>query len=38
VTFLDADTYRVVEEKSPPDAEDWTPGIVTMTRRLDVAE
>jgi hypothetical protein len=38
VTFLDADTYRVVEEKSPPGAEDWTPGIVTMTRRLDVAE
>jgi hypothetical protein len=38
VTFLDPDTYRVVEERSPAGAEDWTPGIVTMTRRLDVAE
>jgi hypothetical protein len=38
VTFLDPDTYRVVEEKSLPGTEDWTPGIVTMTRRLDDAE
>lgn len=34
VSFLDPDTYRVVEEQSPAGAEDWTRGIVTMTRRL----
>ena len=34
VTFLDPDTYRVVEEQSPAGAENWAPGIVTMTRRL----
>ena len=34
VTFLDADTYRVVEERSPAGSDDWLPGIVTMTRRL----
>ena len=33
-TFLDADTYRVVIETSPADAEAWTAGLVTMTRRL----
>jgi hypothetical protein len=38
VTFLDPDTYRVVEETSPQVAEEWTPGIVTMTRRMDAAE
>jgi hypothetical protein len=37
VTFVDADTYRVVEEQSAADAEAWTPGIVTMTRRLPAA-
>ena len=34
VSFLDPDTYRVVEEQSPAGAEDWARGIVTMTRRL----
>ena len=34
LTFEGADAYRVVEETSPVDADAWTPGIVTMTRRL----
>ena len=34
VSFLDPDTYRVVEEQSPAGAEDWARGIVTVTRRL----
>ena len=34
VTFLDPDTYRVVEEQSPAGTDNWSPGIVTMTRRL----
>ena len=37
VTFLDADTYRVVIETSPADADAWTAGLVTMTRRLAAA-
>ena len=34
ISFLDPDTYRVVEEQSPAGAEEWARGIVTMTRRL----
>jgi hypothetical protein len=34
VTFESTDVYRVVEETSPADAESWTDGIVTMTRRM----
>ena len=34
VTFLDADTYRVVIETSPAGADAWTAGLVTMTRRM----
>ena len=37
VTFLDADTYRVTIETSPADADAWTAGLVTMTRRLAAA-
>jgi len=37
VTFEGADAYRVVEETSPADAEAWTAGIVTMTRRIAAA-
>ena len=37
VTFENADAYRVVEETAPVDAEAWTAGIVTMTRRIPVA-
>jgi len=37
VTFEGADAYRVVEETSPADAEAWTAGIVTMTRRISAA-
>ena len=37
VTFLDADTYRVTIETSPADADAWTAGLVTMTRRLATA-
>jgi hypothetical protein len=34
VRFLDADTYRVVIETAPAGADEWTPGLVTMTRRI----
>lgn len=34
VTFEDADSYRVVEETSPAASNDWTRGIVTITRRI----
>ncbi len=34
VTFLDPDTYRVTIETSPAGADDWTAGLVTMTRRM----
>jgi len=34
VTFLDADTYRVTIETAPAGADDWTAGLMTMTRRL----
>ena len=34
VTFLDPDTYRVTVETSPAGADDWTAGLVTMTRRV----
>ncbi len=34
VRFEGADAYRVVEETTPADAEAWTAGIVTMTRRI----
>ena len=34
VTFESPDAYRVVEETSPADADAWTAGIVTMTRRI----
>lgn len=34
VTFESADVYRVVEETTPADAEAWTAGIVTKTRRI----
>jgi len=37
VTFESADAYRVVEETTPADAEAWTSGIVTMTRRIAAA-
>ena len=37
VTFLDTDTYRVTIETSPADADTWTAGLVTMTRRLTAA-
>lgn len=37
VTFESADVYRVVEETTPADAETWTAGIVTMTRRIAAA-
>ena len=37
VTFESADAYRVVEETSPADADDWTAGIVTVTRRFAAA-
>jgi hypothetical protein len=37
VTFESADAYRVVEETTPADAEAWTAGIVTMTRRIAAA-
>ncbi len=37
VTFLDADTYRVTIETAPVGADDWTAGVVTMTRRLAAA-
>jgi hypothetical protein len=37
VTFLDADTYRVTIETAPAGADDWTAGLVTMTRRLAAA-
>lgn len=35
--FENADAYRVIEETTPADAEAWTPGIVTMTRRIAAA-
>jgi hypothetical protein len=34
VTFLDPDTYRVTVETSPAGEDDWTAGLVTMTRRV----
>lgn len=37
VTFDGEDAYRVVEETSPVDADAWTPGIVTVTRRIPAA-
>jgi len=37
VRFESADAYRVVEETTPADAEAWTAGIVTMTRRIAAA-
>ena len=37
VRFESADAYRVVEETTPADAEAWTAGIVTMTRRITAA-
>ena len=37
VSFESADAYRVVEETTPADAEAWTAGIVTMTRRIAAA-
>ncbi len=37
VTFESADAYRVVEETSPTDADAWTAGIVTVTRRIAAA-
>ena len=37
MTFLDADTYRVTIETAPAGADDWTAGLVTMTRRLAAA-
>jgi len=37
VTFESADVYRVVEETAPADADAWTAGIVTMTRRIAAA-
>jgi hypothetical protein len=37
VTFENADAYRVVEETAPADADAWTAGIVTMTRRIAAA-
>lgn len=37
VTFESADVYRVVEETAPVDAETWTAGIVTITRRMAAA-
>lgn len=36
VTFEGADAYRVVEETSPADADAWTPGLMTVTRRVAV--
>jgi len=37
VRFDSADAYRVVEETTPADAEAWTAGIMTMTRRIAAA-
>jgi len=37
VRFESDDAYRVVEETTPADAEAWTAGIVTMTRRIVAA-
>ena len=37
VTFESADAYRVVEETSPADADAWTAGIMTVTRRIVAA-
>ena len=37
VTFESPDAYRVVEETSPADADAWTAGIVTVTRRIVAA-
>ncbi len=37
VHFESADVYRVVEETTPAGADDWTPGIVTVTRRITAA-
>lgn len=34
VTFESTDAYRVIEETSPRDSEAWTPGMVTITRRM----
>jgi hypothetical protein len=37
VTFESEDAYRVLEETSPADAEAWTAGIMTVTRRISAA-
>lgn len=37
VRFLDADSYRVTIETSPAGADEWTAGLVTITRRLAAA-
>lgn len=37
ITFEGADAYRVAEETAPAGADDWTPGIVTVTRRIAAA-
>lgn len=37
ITFESADAYRVVEETAPADADAWSRGIVTVTRRVAAA-